>query len=63
MAIEFDAKWGDSANISALVKMIADGRITLYKPGSPINGGDKSYYKTQIGTLEAIIENLKQLID
>lgn len=63
LAIEFDFMWGSNANISALIKAIAEGRITLYKPGSPINASDRGYYRQQLSDLEAAIANLKTLID
>ena len=61
LALAMGATWGEKPNISALVRMIADGRITLHKPGTPIVGGDRDYYRIQLSTLEATLSNLKEL--
>lgn len=61
LALEFGCQWGQKPNISKLVKMIADGRIALYKPGDPINASDKSYYRRQLAELKALVANLETL--
>ena len=61
LAITMGATWGEKPNISALVRMIADGRIILHKPGSPIVGGDRDYYKGQLANLKATVANLEEL--
>lgn len=61
LALTMGATWGDRANISALVRMIADGRIILHKPGNPITGGDRDYYRGQLSDLEATLANLREL--
>ena len=61
IALSVGAKWGDNPNISELVKMVADGRVLAYLPGTPITESDRDYFKAQISALEAISANLKRL--
>ncbi len=61
LAIAFDATWGDNPNISQLIKMIADGRIQLHKPGSAIADSDIEYFKDQVESIQSALNNLKSL--
>lgn len=61
VALSVSAKWGENPNISELVKMIADGRVLVYLPETPITESDKDYFNEQISALEAITANLKRL--
>jgi len=61
LAQQFGILWGDKPNISGLVRAIARKRLTLYQPGTPISGNDKSYYKAQLDAIEATLGNLREL--
>jgi hypothetical protein len=61
IAVAVGAGWGKKPNISELFRMIADGRVIIYKPGSPITTSDRDYFESQISELEAIVQNLKRL--
>ena len=61
VALSVGAKWGQQANISELVKMVADGRVLVYLPETPITESDRDYFKAQISALEAVTANLKRL--
>jgi GTPase involved in cell partitioning and DNA repair len=61
VALSVGAKWGQQANISELVKMVADGRVIVHLPETPITESDRDYFKAQISVLEAVTANLKRL--
>lgn len=61
VALSVGAKWGDEPNISELVRMLADGRLIAYLPGTPITESNRDYFKAQISALEAVLANLKRL--
>ncbi len=63
LAVAFDCLWGDRANVSELVKAIADGRLILQKPNSPIRKADQYHYRHQLSEIRAALDNLESLVD
>jgi hypothetical protein len=61
LAQQFGILWGGRANISGLVRAIANKRIRLYQPDSPIGEDDKAYYRERLDNLEATLADLRQL--
>lgn len=63
LAAAFDCMWGEKPNVSELIKAIADGRLLLQKPESPIRRADTHHYQKQIADIRAALENLESLAD
>ena len=61
LAIAFDCLWGDRPNVSELVKAVADGRLILQKPDSPIRKADLHHYQQKISEIRAALANLEDL--
>ena len=61
LAIEFNAMWGKNPNISELIKMIADGRIHLSKPGDA-TPKDADHYKAQLESIQSAVNVLSEAL-
>jgi hypothetical protein len=61
LAQQFGILWGSQPNISGLVRAIANKRIRLYQPGTPIEEDDRDYYMGQLASIRATVANLEEL--
>lgn len=61
LAIFFNCKWGEKANVSELLSKIAQGKISLVESGSVISFSDREEFEERILQLTEIVEYLKKV--
>lgn len=60
LAFQHGALWGDHANISRLIRMIASKDLLLHRPELPIKSErDRTFFLRRIEVLESAIAELK----
>lgn len=63
LSIEHGALWGENSNISALIRMIANKELLLYRPGDCLEEKSAIAFLEKIKSLEELIVELKNLVE